>query len=105
MASYSSRKTKYDLISVYKENLGWVNIDSQIPNKVVNEWLLTKPSLFRDITLIKPEYTYGNSRVDFYLEGKNRKILLEVKGCTLEIDGVGYFRIAWDTVFIQLNFY
>lgn len=86
-----NRKTKYDLICVYKEGLGWVNIDSQAPNKVVKEWLETK-----DYTLIKPEYTYGDSRIDFYMEkGKSpdvtAKYLMEVKGCTLEIDGIGYF--------------
>lgn len=80
------RKTKYDLISVYKEELGWVNIDSQAPNKVVREWLEKQ-----DYTYIKPEYTYGNSRVDFYMEKGKEKYLMEVKGCTLEIDGVGYF--------------
>lgn len=85
------RKTKYDLIAVYKENLGLVNIDSQAPNKVVKEWLESKPEIFPDITFLKPEYTYGKSRVDFYLECDNRKILIEVKGCTLEIDGTGYF--------------
>ncbi len=92
-----NRKTKYDLIAVIKPNLGWVNIDSQVTNKIVYEWLLTQPEEFSDITFIKPEYKFGNSRIDFYLEAKNedgsfkRKILLEVKGCTLEIDGNGYF--------------
>lgn len=81
-----ARKTKYDLISVYKENLGWVNIDSQAPNKVMKEWLLKQ-----NYTLVRPEYTYGNSRLDFYMEKGNEKYLIEVKGCTLEIDGVGYF--------------
>lgn len=80
------RKTRYDLISVYKKNLGWVNIDSQAPNKVVEEWLSTQGYSF-----IKPEYTYGNSRFDFYMEKDGEKYLMEVKGCTLEIDGVGYF--------------
>ena len=80
------RKTKYDLVAVYKEKLGWVNIDSQAPNKVVKEWLDTK-----DYTMIKPEYTYGSSRIDFYMERGGERILLEVKGCTLEVDGIGYF--------------
>ena len=40
---------------------------------------------------IVPEYTYGNSRIDFYMEKSGEKHLLEVKGCTLEIDGVGFF--------------
>ncbi len=81
-----NRKTKYDLISVYKESLGWVNIDSQAPNKVVGEWLATK-----NYTFIKPEYKYGDSRLDFYMEKGEEKYLMEVKGCTLEIDGIGYF--------------
>ena len=87
----SNRKTKYDLIAVYKKSLGLVNIDSQAPNKIVKEWLESKPELFSDITYLKPEFTYGKSRVDFYLECGERKIFIEVKGCTLEIDGMGYF--------------
>lgn len=86
-----ARKTKYDLICVYKENLGWVNIDSQAPNAVVKEWLQSSPSVFPDIKYIKPEYKFGKSRVDFYIETESKKILLEIKGCTLEIDGMGYF--------------
>ena len=85
------RKTKYDLISVRKAGLGWVNIDSQAPNAVVKEWLASSPAEFRDITFLKPEYTYGSSRVDFYLECGPRRVLLEVKGCTLEMGGIGYF--------------
>lgn len=85
------RKTKYDLIAVYKTGLGWVNMDSQAPNQVVKEWLADRPAPFQDVELIRREYTYGKSRVDFYLECPGRKILMEVKGCTLEIDGIGYF--------------
>lgn len=85
-AENPNRKTKYDLISVYKPHLGWVNIDSQVPNKAVAEWLAQQ-----DFTVIHPEYKYGNSRVDFYMERAGEKYLLEVKGCTLEIDGIGYF--------------
>lgn len=81
-----NRKTKYDLIGVYKESLGWVNIDSQAPNKVVKEWLEKQ-----GYTYIKPEYTYGASRIDFYMERDGQRYLMEVKGCTLEIDGIGYF--------------
>ena len=76
----ASRKTKYDLITVYKENLGWINIDSQAPNKVVKEWLMKQ-----DYSLIRPEYTYGNSRLDFYMEKGGEKYLMDVKGCTLEV--------------------
>lgn len=110
-----NRKTLYDLVAVekhYDQVSNWqnypsafrkrmknggeksllFNIDSQAPNKVVHEWLQNQ-----GYSKIKPEYTFGNSRVDFYLEktdattGKIEKILMEVKGCTLEIDGLGYF--------------
>ena len=85
-ADNSSRKTKYDLIAVKKKKLGWVNIDSQAPNKVVMEWLEKQ-----GFDCTRPEYVYGDSRIDFYMEKGKRKYLLEVKGCTLEIDGIGYF--------------
>lgn len=82
----SSRKTAYDLIAVYKEGLGLVNIDSQAPNQVVKEWLKGQ-----EFTLVRPEYGYGDSRIDFYMEKGNKRYLMEVKGCTLERDGIGYF--------------
>ena len=81
----TNRKTRYDLIAV-KKNDRWVNIDSQAPNKVVKEWLMKQ-----DYDCIKPEYTFGKSRVDFYMEKDSQRYLMEVKGCTLEIDGIGYF--------------
>ena len=81
-----NRKTRYDLIAVKKKGLGWVNIDSQAPNRVVEEWLTAQP-----YDLVQREYTYGESRIDFYMERGGRGHLLEVKGCTLEIDGIGYF--------------
>ena len=81
-----NRKTRYDLIAVYKEGLGLINMDSQAPNKVVDEWLAKQ-----NYDYIKPEYKFGNSRVDFYMEKNDEKYLMEVKGCTLEIDGIGYF--------------
>lgn len=80
------RKTKYDLIAVYKQSFGLINMDSQVPNKVVLEWLQSQ-----DYDYIKPEYTYGKSRVDFYMEKGNEKYLMEIKGCTLEKNGIGYF--------------
>lgn len=83
------RKTKYDLISVYKGKK-LINIDSQIPNKVFHEWLLDD-NLFSGITLIRPEYTYSRSRFDFYIEAGGRRILAEVKGVTLEESGVALF--------------
>ena len=80
------RKTKYDLIAVRKNNGILFNIDSQAPNMVVKEWLLSQ-----DYDVVVPEYTYGDSRIDFYMERGNDKFLMEVKGCTLEIGGVGFF--------------
>lgn len=80
------RKTKYDLVAVRKSTGVLFNIDSQAPNKVVKEWL-SKQGYDKVI----PEYTYGDSRIDFYMEKENEKYLMEVKGCTLEIDGMGYF--------------
>jgi len=81
-----NRKTRYDLIAVYKKGVGLINMDSQAPNKVVGEWLLSQ-----GYDYIKPEYKFGNSRMDFYMEKGEEKYLMEVKGCTLEINGVGYF--------------
>ena len=92
ISSYNpARKTRFDLIAVKKEGIGWINIDSQVPNKVVNEWLKKGNTLFKQLDVIRPEYKYGNSRVDYYLEKGNKSILMEVKGCTLEIEGTGYF--------------
>ena len=85
-ADSPARKTKYDLIAVYKENTGLVNIDSQAPNQVVKEWLLRQ-----DYEYVQPEYGFGRSRLDFFLKKGSRKILMEVKGCTLQIGGIGYF--------------
>jgi len=81
-----NRKTAYDLVSVEKKGLGVVNIDSQAPNSVAAEWLKS-----RNMELIKAEYFYGDSRLDFYAEKNGEKFLIEVKGCTLESDGIGYF--------------
>ena len=80
------RKTAYDLIGVYKDNTRLFNIDSQAPNQVTAEWL--EPQGF---DLVRREYTFGDSRFDFYMEKGEERWLLEVKGCTLEVDGVGYF--------------
>ena len=80
------RKTEYDLIAVKKESGALFNIDSQAPNAAVGEWLRGQ-----GFDLIRPEYRCGDSRVDFYMEKGGERFLLEVKGCTLEIGGVGYF--------------
>lgn len=88
-SSNPARSTAYDLVAVEKENR-LVNMDSQAPNKVVEEWLHTK-SLFPDLVLVRPETTYGKSRFDFYVETKTEKIFIEVKGVTLEENGVVSF--------------
>ena len=85
----TERKTKYDLIAVYKGDI-LINIDSQAPNKVVGEWIASG-GFDRGVTLVRPEYTYGNSRFDFYIEVGERKIFAEVKGVTLEENGVFLF--------------
>ncbi|MCP1103266.1 A/G-specific adenine glycosylase [Aequitasia blattaphilus] len=84
-----NRKTKWDLIAVQKGKR-LINMDSQAPNQVVKEWI-SEGGLFKDVTLLKPEYTYGSSRFDFYLETKSQKVLIEVKGVTLERDSVVLF--------------
>ena len=81
-----ARKTAFDLIAVRKSNGLLVNIDSQAPNAVAREWLKTQ-----DFDVIRPEYVYGQSRLDFMMERGNERFLMEVKGCTLERDGIGYF--------------
>lgn len=88
-ADNTARKTKYSLIAVQKGDR-MINMDSQIPNKAVHEWLLAG-NLFQDITQIKPEKVYGKSRFDFYIETSRQKIFMEVKGVTLEEDGIVRF--------------
>lgn len=84
-----NRSTAYDLVAVEKGNR-LVNMDSQAPNRVVEEWLYTK-ALFPDLLLVRPETKFGNSRFDFYVETKEEKIFIEVKGVTLENEGVVSF--------------
>lgn len=88
-ADNPERKTQWDLIGV-KKGKRMINMDSQIPNKVVEEWI-RKGNLFPNATLIKPETTYKHSRFDLYVEEENRKIFIEVKGVTLEENGVVKF--------------
>ncbi len=89
-----TRRTKYDLIAVEKKRDGktplLINMDSQIPNGVCEEWL-KRGLLFSRDAVIKREYTYKSSRFDFYIEDGERKIFLEVKGCTLEDNGIASF--------------
>ena len=88
-SDHPDRKTAYDLISVYKPRLKWVNIDSLVPNELMKQQIM---SLNYD--LVKPEYSYGSSRFDFYMERQGQRYLTEVKGCTLAADlkkGIGLF--------------
>ena len=80
------RKTVYDLVAVRKSNGLLINIDSQVPNQVAREWLETQ-----GFDRIIPEYRYGDSRLDFCMIRQGQRYLMEVKGCTLEKDGIGYF--------------
>ena len=83
------RKTRYDLIAVEKGSL-LVNMDSQAPNKVFSEW--AKEGRFvPGLTYLKPEAKWGNSRFDFYWEAGTRRGFVEVKGVTLEQDGLVRF--------------
>ena len=84
-----ARKTKLDLITVEK-NQYLINMDSQAPNQAVREWL-EAGNLFSEQAKIYPEKTYGESRFDFYIEDGERKAFMEVKGVTLEIDGICRF--------------
>ena len=84
-----NRKTKYDLIAVEKGSR-LINMDAQAPNQVFREW--AQAGGFRkDLTLLRPETTYGSSRFDFYWESSKKRGFVEVKGVTLEEDGVVRF--------------
>lgn len=88
-----ARKTKYDLVAVEKvKNDGTllINMDSQIPNAAAGEWLKTC-GMFSENAVIVREKTFGKSRFDFYVEDCSRKAFIEVKGVTLEYDGVAMF--------------
>lgn len=83
------RKTGYSLITVNKSGK-LINMDSQAPNKAVEEWLQSG-GLLPDIKLLKREQKWGDSRFDFYFETENEKAYAEVKGVTLEENGVVMF--------------
>lgn len=83
-----ARKTKYDLVAVQKDNR-LINMDSQAPNQAAREWL--EKGGLKGLTLIKPETKFENSRFDFYFEKKRSRGFLEVKGVTLEENGIVRF--------------
>ena len=84
-----ARKTKLDLIGVKKGSY-LINMESQAPNAAVKEWLM-EGHLFSDQAKIYAEKTYGESRFDFYIEDGSRRAFMEVKGVTLEEDGICRF--------------
>ena len=94
------RKTALDLIAVQKGDL-LINMDSQIPNRVAEEWIRSghfaiwrsdgERHVFSRETVIRPEARYGDSRIDLYLEDGDVHMFLEIKGVTLEEDGVARF--------------
>ena len=86
-SSNPNRKTQYDLIAVQKGDL-LINMDSAAPNKAAAEYLRKQ---FGSDAMIKPEKTYGDSRIDFYVETAAEKWLIEVKGVTLEEQGRALF--------------
>ncbi len=87
-AANPSRKTLYDLIAVEKGAL-LINMDAQAPNRVFGEW--ARAGGIPELTLLRPETTWGSSRFDFYWESATEKGFVEVKGVTLEVDGGAFF--------------
>ena len=87
-ASNPNRATQYDLIGVQK-GPRLINMDSQAPNQLFREWAISGG--IPGLTLIKPEVFFGSSRFDFYLEAEGQKTFVEVKGVTLERDGLVLF--------------
>jgi sugar fermentation stimulation protein A len=86
-ASNPNRRTKYDLIAV-RNGERIVNIDSQAPNRIAAELI---PTLYPDAVSIRPEAVYGDSRLDFRVDFQDHRRYIEVKGVTLENDGVAMF--------------
>ena len=84
-----NRKTKYDLVGVIK-NGNLINMDSQAPNKVAIEFL-KESNLFSKNAIIKGEVTYKSSRFDIFVTDGDRRAFIEVKGVTLENDGIAMF--------------
>ena len=82
-----SRSTRYDLVAVWKGDV-LINIDSQAPNLVAKEGL---EKVLGPLDLVKAEQVYGDSRIDLYAEKGDRRILVEVKGVTLEFGGTCLF--------------
>lgn len=87
------RKTPYDLVAVYKETKDGsilINMDSQAPNEAVYEWI-TRSGLFSKDAQVRREVTHGDSRFDVFVSDGEREAFIEVKGVTLEYEGVAAF--------------
>lgn len=84
-----ARKTPLDLITVRK-GTRLINMDSQVPNRVAAQWVLDSGFVSKQ-AVVKGEKNFGNSRFDLYIEDGKRKIFMEVKGVTLEDNGVVRF--------------
>lgn len=88
VAENPNRKTKFDLITVRK-GAYLINMDSQAPNIAMGEWL--RGGGLGPVEEVKAESKFGNSRFDFFVKRKGRGMYLEVKGVTLELDGICRF--------------
>ncbi len=84
-----NRRTKFDLITVRKGSR-LINMDSSAPNALFREWAVSTGH-FGHIDTILPERRFGDSRLDYYMESSGRQIFAEVKGVTLEDNGVVRF--------------
>lgn len=88
MSENPNRKTPGDLVAVEKENV-LINMDSAAPNAAAGEWL--KAGNLGQLSELRPEYKMGDSRFDFFAQRGEEKLLIEVKGCTLEEKGIAMF--------------
>lgn len=85
------RKTSYDLIGVLYNDI-LVSVDSRIPNKLVFEALRNRDiKELAEYNVVRPEYSFGHTRFDFFLSNEEERCLLEVKSCTLVRNGVAMF--------------
>lgn len=85
----TKRKTRYSLVQVMKGGI-LINMDSQAPNKAGFEWV-EQGNLYKNVTFLKAEKKFGASRFDLYAEGDGKKAFIEIKGVTLEKNGIAMF--------------
>lgn len=85
----AGRKTRYSLVQAMKGDK-LVNIDSQAPNKVGWQWV-EQGHIYSGLDILKPEKVFGDSRFDLYAEGDGKKAFIEIKGVTLEENGIALF--------------